>query len=67
MSLVDDSLRAVSIEKVDSEEECFREELESSVSLDEEVDEVRSHEPLNLLLDINRCNIRKSLILKESQ
>lgn len=33
------------------------------MSFDEEVDEVRSHEPLNLLLNVNRGDVRKGFIL----
>ena len=39
------------------------EELEGSMCFDEEVDEVGSHKPLNLLLDVNRGNVWKSLVL----
>ena len=35
------------------------------MGFDEEVDEVGSHEPLDLLLDINRGNIREGILLFE--
>jgi hypothetical protein len=40
------------------------EELEGSMCFDEEVDEVRSHEPLDFLLDIYRGNVWEGLVLQ---
>jgi hypothetical protein len=57
VTLVDDTARAVPVEEVDSKEECLWEELEGGVGLDEKVNEVWSHEPLDLLLDVDRRNI----------
>ena len=58
VALVDDAARAVPVEKVDSQEEGLRKELEGGVSLDQKVDEIGSHEPLDLLLYVNGSHIR---------
>jgi hypothetical protein len=63
VTLVDDTARAVSVEQVDSEEKGLGEELEGSVGLDEKVNEVWSHEPFDLLLDVDRRNIGQGLVL----
>jgi hypothetical protein len=63
MLLVDDSLRAVSVEEVDCEEEGLGQEGEGGVSLDEEVDEVGPHEPLDLALHIDEAGIGESFLL----
>jgi hypothetical protein len=65
VSLVDHSLRTVSVEQVDSEEEGLGEKREGSMSFDQEVDQIRSHEPLNLLLNIDRGDIREGLVLSD--
>ena len=63
VALVDDTARAVPVEEVDGQEEGLGEELERSVGLDEEVNQVGSHEPLDFLLDIDRGNISQGLVL----
>ena len=63
MALVDDTARAVPVEEVDGQEEGLGEELERSVGLDEEVNEVGSHEPLDFLLDVDPGNINQGLVL----
>jgi hypothetical protein len=55
--LVHNSLRAVSIEEVNREEESLGKEAEGGMGLDEEVDQVRSHEPLDLALHIDEGSI----------
>jgi hypothetical protein len=67
VSLVDHTSGTVSVEEVYGEEEGLGEELEGSVSLNEEVDEVRPHEPLDFLLNINRGNVRECLVLFKGQ
>lgn len=57
MLLVNDTLGAVPIEKVDSEEEGFGKKRKGSVSLDKEVDKVRAHEPLDFALHIDEVSI----------
>src|ERR1700733_2099349 len=57
VTLVDDTARAVPVDEVDSEKEGLGEELEGSVGLDEKVNEIWSHKPLDLLLDVDRRNI----------
>lgn len=63
MLLVHHSLGAVPVEKVDGEEQRLGEEGEGGVGLDEEVDEVGPHEPLDLALHVNEGSIGKSLFL----
>lgn len=53
MALVDDTLRAVSVEEVNGKEECLGEELKGVVCFEEKVKEVRTHEPLDLGLDLD--------------
>lgn len=57
VTLVDNALGAVPVEEVDGKEKGLGEKLEGRVGLDEEVEEVRSHEPLDLSLDVNRSHI----------
>lgn len=63
MTLVNHSLGAVTVQQVDGQKQGGRHELEGSVGLDEEVQEVWAHEPLNLGLDINRLDVRYGLFL----
>ena len=65
MTFVDDTLRAVSVEKVDGKEQGLGEELESMVSLEEEVEEVGTHKPLNFSLDLDGIDVRHRLGLSE--
>lgn len=55
--LVNDTLGAVAIEKVDGEEERFGQERKGSVGLDKEIDKVRAHEPLDLALHVDEVSI----------
>lgn len=66
MTLVDDATRAVAVEQVDGEEERLGEQLKGGVGLDEKVDEVGTHEPLNLLLNVNRGDVGERLVLRGS-
>lgn len=58
VALVDDTARAVPIEKVYSEEQGLRQKLEGGMGFDEEVEKIWSHEPLDFGLDVNRVDIR---------
>lgn len=61
--LVDDTLGAVPIEKVDGEEEGLGKERKGGMSFDEKVDEIRSHKPLDLPLHVDQVGIRQRLVL----
>lgn len=63
MSLVDNSPRAIPIKDVDRQEQRRREELEGGMSLDQKVQEVGTHEPLDLGLDIDGFHIGKGCSL----
>lgn len=63
MLLVDHSLGAVPVEEVDGEEQGLGQEGEGGVGLDEEVDEVGPHEPLDLALHVNEGSIGESFFL----
>lgn len=65
MSLVHNTLRAVSVEEVDGQEESGRQELECGVRFDQEVKQIRAHEPLDLRLNVNRVDIGKRSRLEE--
>ena len=54
---------AVAVEKVDSQEQSLRQQLEGSVSFNQEVKEAGTHEPLDLGLDVDRVDIRQGLRL----
>lgn len=58
---VDYAFRTVAVEEVDCEKEGLREQSEGSVGLNQEVDEVRTHEPLDLALHVNEIGIGQSL------
>lgn len=60
MPLVDNALGAVPIENIDRQEQGGWEKLERGMCLDQEVQEIGTHEPLDFRLDINRLDIRKS-------
>lgn len=61
--LVHDSSRAVSVQQVDGEKERLWEQSKGGVGLDEEVDKVGSHKPLNLALHVDEASIRQGLVL----
>lgn len=61
--LIDDTLGAVSVEQVDGQEQRLPQEGESRVCLDQKVDQVWPHEPLDLALHVNEVGIGKSLVL----
>lgn len=63
MLLVDDPLGAVPVKQIDGQEKRLPQKRERSVSLDEEVDEVRPHEPLDLALHVDEVGIGQSLVL----
>jgi hypothetical protein len=65
VTLVDDTLGAVSIEKVDGKEQGLGEELEGVVSFEEEVEEVRTHKPLDFRLNLDGIDVRHRLGLSE--
>lgn len=56
-------LRAVPVKEIDCEKERLGEEREGSMGLNEEVDEVRPHEPLDVGLCVNERSIGQSFIL----
>lgn len=57
VALVDNTAGAVAVEEVDSKEQGLWKELEGGVSLNEEVEEVGSHEPLDLGLNVNGVDV----------
>lgn len=57
MLLECNSAGTVSVDDVPAEEEGLGLQLEGGVHLDEEVDEVRSHEPLHLRLEVNHGRV----------
>lgn len=59
VSLVDNTLRAVSVKQVDGQEQRRGKELEGSVGFDEEVQQVGAHEPLDLGLNIDGFDVGK--------
>lgn len=61
--LVHDTLGAVPVEKVDGQEQRLWQQTKGSMCLDEEVDEIWPHVPLNLLLDVNQSRVRQCLVL----
>jgi hypothetical protein len=61
MALVYDTAGAVAVEEINGKEECLGQELESGVSFDQEVEEVGTHEPLDLCLNVNRVDVWQSL------
>ena len=63
MALVDHTLRAVSVQKVDRQEQGGGQKLERSVGLDQEVKKVRSHKPLDFGLDVNGFDVGQGLDL----
>ena len=63
VTLVNDTARTVTIEEVDGEMKRLREELKCVMSLQQEVQEVWSHKPLNLRLDLDGRDIRHGLQL----
>ena len=65
VALVDNAARAVPVEEVDGEEKSVRQELEGVVGLEEKIKEIRPHEPLDLLLDLDRVDVRHRLLFHE--
>lgn len=59
VSLVDDTFRAVSVEQVNGQEESRRQQLKGGMGFNQEIEQVGTHEPLNLGLDIDRLNVRE--------
>jgi hypothetical protein len=64
MTLVDHTTRAIPVQKVDSQKESLWEQLEGSMSFDEEIEEIGAHKPLDLCLDVDGIHIWESLGLK---
>ena len=64
MSLVNHTLGAVSVQEVDGQEQRGRKELEGGMGFNQEVQQVGTHEPLNLGLDIDRFHIREGSSLR---
>lgn len=58
VALVHHPAGAVSVEEVDSEVERLGKEGEGGVCLDKEVQEIRTHEPLDFRLDIDAGDVR---------
>lgn len=63
VSLVDHSLGTVTVQEVDRQEQSRWQELERSVGLDQEVEKIGAHEPLNLSLDVDRFHVGDRLSL----
>lgn len=63
MLLVDNPLRAVSVEEVDGQEQRFPQQRKGCMCLNQEVDEVWTHKPLDLTLHVDQVGIREGLIL----
>lgn len=61
--LIDDPLGAVSVKQVDGQEHGFPQEGECRVCLDQEVNQVRPHEPLDLALHVDEVGVGKSFVL----
>lgn len=59
MPLVHHPLRAVPVQEIDRQEQRGGKKLERGMGFDQEVEEVRTHEPLDLRLDIDRFDIGK--------
>lgn len=57
MALVDHSLGAVAVEKVDCEKQSLGQELKGRVSFHQEIEQIWPHEPLNLGLNINGIDV----------
>ena len=64
MSLVNHALGAVSVQEVYGQEQRGREELEGGMGFNQEVQQVGTHEPLDLGLNIDRFHIREGSSLK---
>ena len=64
VSSVDDPLGTVSIEDVDCKEESLGLKPKGSMGFDQEVEQVRTHEPLNLGLKVDGSNIGEGLDLQ---
>lgn len=64
MPLVDNAPRAIPIEDIDRQEQRAREELKRSMGLDQEVQKVGTHEPLDLGLYIDGLDVGKSCSLE---
>ena len=64
VALVDHSFGAVTVEQVDGEEQCLGEQLKSHVRFHQEVEQVGSHVPLNLSLNVNGVDIGHSVSLR---
>lgn len=63
MFFVDDTFGAVAIKKIDGEEESFGKQAKSRVGFYEEVQEIWSHVPLDLGLNVNGGNVGQSVNL----
>lgn len=63
MTLVDNTLGAVTIHDIDGKEESLLEHTESTMGFDEKVDQVGTHEPLNLLLHVDAIGVGERRIL----
>lgn len=62
--LVDDTLGAVPVEQVDGQKQRFPQQGECCMRLNQEVNEVRPHEPLYLSLHVNQVGVGESLVLQ---
>ncbi len=63
VSLIHDSTRAVAIQKIDREVQCFRQQSEGVMSFQKEIEQIRSHVPLNLRLDLDGGDVGHGLVL----
>lgn len=61
--LIDYPLGAVPIKQVDGQKQRFPQERESSMCLDQEVNEIGSHKPLDLTLHVDEVGIGQCLVL----
>jgi hypothetical protein len=63
VTLVNDTARAITIKEVDGEMKRLREELKCVMSLQQEVQKIWPHKPLNLSLDLDGRDVRHGLQL----
>lgn len=63
MSFIHNTSRAISIKEIDGQEQGFRYEAECAMSFNQEVKKIRTHEPLDFGLNVNRGDIGQGIHL----
>lgn len=66
MFLVDNPSRTISVKQVDGQEESLGYQSERVVSFNQEVNEIWTHEPLDLRLDVDCGNVGQCFALNMS-